>query len=191
MDHPDSGHQHADLHRLIVLSDAVFAIAMTLLALELHPPAVWDGQIGSLFAGMRSALVAYFISFLMIGAYWMAHCGVFRFPDLLAQGVAKIMAVAERAKRTQIGDKSRVFNTARIEALELDNLMETARATMVSAAAREESRGAHDRADHPKRDDVNWLKHTLWYRERDRLAYKPVRLQPLTVASFEPKARVY
>ena len=120
-----------------------------------------------------------------------AHCGVFRFPDLLAQGVAKIMAVAERAKRTQIGDKSRVFNTARIEALELDNLMETARATMVSAAAREESRGAHDRADHPKRDDVNWLKHTLWYRERDRLAYKPVRLQPLTVASFEPKARVY
>jgi succinate dehydrogenase flavoprotein subunit len=120
-----------------------------------------------------------------------AHCGVFRFPDLLTQGVAKILAVAERAKRTQIGDKSHVFNTARIEALELDNLMETARATMVSAAAREESRGAHDRADHPKRDDVNWLKHTLWYREGDRLAYKPVRLQPLTVESFEPKARVY
>ncbi len=120
-----------------------------------------------------------------------AHCGVFRFPDLLANGVEKIKALSERAKRTQIRDKSRVFNTARIEALELDNLMETARATMISAAAREESRGAHDRADHPKRDDVNWLKHTLWTREGDRLAYKPVHLKPLSVETFEPKARVY
>ena len=120
-----------------------------------------------------------------------AHCGVFRFPDLLAEGVAKIKAVAERAKRTQIKDKSKVFNTARIEALELDNLIEVARASMISAAAREESRGAHDRADHPKRDDVSWLKHTLWHREGDRLTYKPVHLKPLTVDSFQPKARVY
>ncbi|MGZ5597597.1 MAG: succinate dehydrogenase flavoprotein subunit [Usitatibacter sp.] len=120
-----------------------------------------------------------------------AHCGVFRFPDLLEQGVAKIKAVAERAKRTQIRDKSKVFNTARIEALELDNLVETARATMVSAYARQESRGAHDRADFHKRDDVNWLKHSLWFREGDRLDYKPVHLKPLTVESFEPKARVY
>ncbi|HXS51373.1 MAG TPA: succinate dehydrogenase flavoprotein subunit [Usitatibacter sp.] len=120
-----------------------------------------------------------------------AHCGVFRFPDLLAQGVEKIKAIAERAKRTQIKDKSRVFNTARIEALELDNLVETARASMISAAAREESRGAHDREDHPKRDDVNWLKHTLWHREGDRLTYKPVHLKPLTVETFPPKARVY
>ena len=120
-----------------------------------------------------------------------AHCGVFRFPDLLTQGVDKIKAVAERARRTQIKDKSRVFNTARVEALELDNLMETARATMVSANARLESRGAHDRADHHKRDDVNWLKHTLWFREGDRLEYKPVHLKPLTVGTFVPKARVY
>jgi succinate dehydrogenase / fumarate reductase flavoprotein subunit len=120
-----------------------------------------------------------------------AHCGVFRFPDLLTQGVEKIRAVAERAKRTQIKDKSKVFNTARIEALELDNLIETARATMVCALARQESRGAHDRADFPKRDDVNWLKHTLWFREGDRLEYKPVHLKPLSVDSFEPKARVY
>jgi succinate dehydrogenase / fumarate reductase, flavoprotein subunit len=120
-----------------------------------------------------------------------AHCGVFRFPDLLSQGVEKVMAVAERAKRTQIKDKSKVFNTARIEALELDNLIEVARATMISAAARQESRGAHDRADFHKRDDVNWLKHTLWFREGDRLDYKPVKLQPLTVESFVPKARVY
>ena len=119
------------------------------------------------------------------------HCGVFRFPDLLAQGVEKIKAVAERAKRMQIKDKSKVFNTARIEALEVENLVEVARATMVSAAARLESRGAHDRADHHSRDDVNWLKHSLWYREGDRLDYKPVHLKPLTVDTFVPKARVY
>ena len=120
-----------------------------------------------------------------------AHCGVFRFPDLLDQGVAKIKAVAERAKRTQIKDKSKVFNTARIEALELDNLVETARATMISAQARQESRGAHDRADFHSRDDVKWLKHTLWHREGDRLEYKPVNLKPLSVETFIPKARVY
>jgi succinate dehydrogenase / fumarate reductase flavoprotein subunit len=120
-----------------------------------------------------------------------AHCGVFRFPDLLQQGVARIKALSERAARTQIRDKSKVFNTARVEALELDNLMETARATMVSALARQESRGAHDRADFHKRDDVNWLKHTLWFRDGDRLEYKPVHLKPLSVPTFEPKARVY
>jgi succinate dehydrogenase / fumarate reductase flavoprotein subunit len=120
-----------------------------------------------------------------------AHCGVFRFPDLLAEGVAKIKAISERAKRTQIKDKSKVFNTARIEALELENLIEVARCSMICAAAREESRGAHDRADFHKRDDVNWLKHTLWVRDGDRLTYKPVHLKPLTVDTFEPKARVY
>jgi succinate dehydrogenase / fumarate reductase flavoprotein subunit len=120
-----------------------------------------------------------------------AHCGVFRFPDLLSEGVQKIKAIAERSRRTQIRDKSKVFNTARIEALELENLIEVARATMISAAARQESRGAHDRADFPKRDDVSWLKHSLWFREGDRLDYKPVNLKPLTVETFEPKARVY
>jgi succinate dehydrogenase / fumarate reductase flavoprotein subunit len=120
-----------------------------------------------------------------------AHCGVFRFPDLLDEGVSRIAAIAERSTRTGIRDRSKVFNTARIEALELDNLVEVARATMTSARARQESRGAHDRADFPKRDDVNWLKHSLWYREGDRLEYKPVNLKPLTVETFVPKARVY
>jgi succinate dehydrogenase / fumarate reductase, flavoprotein subunit len=120
-----------------------------------------------------------------------AHCGVFRFPDLLEQGVGKIKAVAERAARTAIKDHSRVFNTARIEALELDNLVEVAVASLVSAHARRESRGAHDRADFPKRDDANWLKHSLWYRQDSRLDYKPVNLKPLTAASFEPKVRTY
>jgi succinate dehydrogenase / fumarate reductase flavoprotein subunit len=120
-----------------------------------------------------------------------AHCGVFRFPDLLGEGVKKIHSIADRATRTGIKDKSKVFNTARVEALELDNLIEVARASMVSAEARNESRGAHDRADHHSRDDVNWLKHTLWYKEGDRLDYKPVHMKPLTARTIEPKARTY
>jgi succinate dehydrogenase / fumarate reductase flavoprotein subunit len=119
------------------------------------------------------------------------HCGVFRFPDGLTEGVSKMLAVAERAKSTYIQDKSKIFNTARVEALELDNLIEVALSTMISAEARKESRGAHDRSDHPNRDDANWMKHTLWFKEGNRLEYKPVQLKPLTVESFEPKARVY
>ena len=119
------------------------------------------------------------------------HCGVFRFPDLLTDGVSKIKAIAERAQRTEIQDKSKVFNTARIEALELDNLIEVAVATMISAEARTESRGAHDRADFHKRDDVNWLKHTLWYKDGNRLDYKPVHMKPLSIESFEPKERTF
>jgi succinate dehydrogenase / fumarate reductase flavoprotein subunit len=119
------------------------------------------------------------------------HCGVFRFPDGLTEGVSKMLAVAERAKSTYIKDKSKIFNTARVEALELDNLIEVALSTMISAEARKESRGAHDRSDHPNRDDANWMRHTLWFKEGNRLEYKPVQLKPLTVESFEPKARVY
>jgi succinate dehydrogenase / fumarate reductase flavoprotein subunit len=120
-----------------------------------------------------------------------AHCGVFRFADLLAEGVKKIRAIADRATRTEIRDKSKVFNTARIEALELENTIEAARATMVGAAARQESRGAHDRADFHERDDVNWLKHTLWYKDGDRLDYRPVHMKPLTARTIEPKVRTY
>ncbi len=120
-----------------------------------------------------------------------AHCGVFRFPDLLVAGVEKIKSFGDAVANLEIGDKSRVFNTARIEALELQNLYEVARATMISAEARKETRGAHDRADFHQRDDVNWLKHTLWYKQGDRLEYKPVNLKPLSVETFPPKARVY
>jgi succinate dehydrogenase / fumarate reductase flavoprotein subunit len=126
------------------------------------------------------------------------NCGVFRFPDGLQQGVRDMLEIAERVKHTYITDRSRVFNTARVEALELDNLVETALSTIVSAEARKESRGAHDRSDFPDRpgyengrDDKEWLKHTLWYKEGNRLEYKPVKLKPLSVEAFEPKARVY
>ncbi|MCK9259120.1 MAG: succinate dehydrogenase flavoprotein subunit [Azoarcus sp.] len=115
------------------------------------------------------------------------HAGVFRFDDLLKEGVSKMAEVAERAKRTEIADKSKVWNIARMEALELDNLIEVARATIVSAEARKESRGAHVRDDAPDtaenpngRDDENWLKHTLWYSEGNRLDYKPVNLKPMS-----------
>jgi succinate dehydrogenase / fumarate reductase flavoprotein subunit len=126
------------------------------------------------------------------------HAGVFRFARLLQDGVKNILEVQKDVQRTEIKDKSRVFNTARIEALELDNLIEVAVATMVSAEARKESRGAHVRDDAPDtpehpdgRDDQNWLKHTLWYQEGNRLDYKSVKLTPLTVDTIALKKRAY
>ncbi len=119
------------------------------------------------------------------------HCGVFRSGDSLREGVAKMLQLRERLAQAVLQDQSKIFNTARIEALELENMLETALASIVSACAREESRGAHSRVDFPQRDDDHWLKHSLYFHLGQRLDYKPVRLKPLTVDSFPPQPRQY
>ncbi|MBV8125581.1 MAG: succinate dehydrogenase flavoprotein subunit [Pelomonas sp.] len=129
------------------------------------------------------------------------HAGVFRTQASMDEGVTKVAALRERVANLALKDKSKVFNTARVEALEVENLIEAAQATMVSAAARKECRGAHTvddyehPADHPTaplgRDDANWMKHTLWYSETNSLDYKPVNLKPLTVDTVPPKVRTF
>ena len=119
--------------------------------------------------------------------------------DRVAAGFS--VSDAERVKSIGLKDKSRVFNTARIEALEVENLIEAAQATMVSAAARRECRGAHTVNDYERpaddavaplgRDDANWMKHTLWHSASNSLSYKPVNLKPLTVDSVPPKVRTF
>ena len=126
------------------------------------------------------------------------HASVFRTQEKLDAGVAEIAKLRERVANIDLKDKSKIFNTARVEALEVENLIEVAQATIVSAAARRESRGAHSVADygdtpeHPNgRNDTDWHKHSLWYREGNRLSYKPVQMKPLTVASVPLKVRTF
>jgi len=126
------------------------------------------------------------------------HCGVFRFKDMLSEGVKQILEIEKAVAISEIKDKSQVWNTARVEALELDNLIEVAKATMMSAEARKESRGAHVRDDAPDtpenpngRDDLNWHKHTLWHRQGNALSYKPVTMTPLSVDTIALKTRSY
>ena len=119
------------------------------------------------------------------------HCGVFRFPELLHAGVKKIHEIRERSNYLRIKDQSNIFNTARIDALELKNLIVVAQATIESACARQESRGAHCRSDYEERDDENWLKHSLYYADKNKIDYRDVKLKPLTVETFALKKRVY
>lgn len=120
-----------------------------------------------------------------------AHCGVFRQDDVLSEGFEKVCALEKRLQDAVLADHSRVFNTARIEALELENLMDVALATIKSSWARKESRGAHSRIDFTERDDKNWLKHSLYLKADKSIDFKPVHLKPLSVETFPPKARVY
>jgi succinate dehydrogenase / fumarate reductase flavoprotein subunit len=133
-----------------------------------------------------------------IRATLQMHAGVFRTQASMDEGVKKVAALRERVQAIGLKDKSKIFNTARIEALEVENLIESAQATMVSAAARRESRGAHsvddygDTPQHPNgRNDEVWMKHTLWHSASNSLSYKPVNLKPLTVESIPPKVRSF
>jgi succinate dehydrogenase / fumarate reductase flavoprotein subunit len=129
------------------------------------------------------------------------HAGVFRTQASMDEGVKKIAEIRQRIGGIGLKDTSKVFNTARVEALEVENLIEAAQATMVSAAARRECRGAHTVSDYERpaddkefplgRNDREWMKHTLFYSEGARLDYKPVQLKPLTVDSIPPKVRTF
>jgi len=118
------------------------------------------------------------------------HCSVFRNREILKEGVGKVEQLVQRMKNVRIEDQSFTFNTAKVEAFELENLMACALATIHSAYAREESRGAHSRTDFTERDDKSWMRHSL-YSFENGLDYKPVRTRPLSVESFPPKPRVY
>jgi succinate dehydrogenase / fumarate reductase flavoprotein subunit len=119
------------------------------------------------------------------------HCSVFRTETVLQQGIEKLNNVIARIQKAQLHDHSKIFNTARVEALELENLAECAMATIISALQRQESRGAHSRMDYPDRDDQQYLKHSLYFKGDRHAEYKPVRSKPMTVDSFPPKKRVY
>jgi len=119
------------------------------------------------------------------------HAGVFRTEEIMSEGVMKLRKLRDKLPEVRLNDHSRVFNTARIEALELENLMDCGMAIAASALARKESRGAHSRPDFPSRDDANWMKHSLYFLEEDRMDFKPVTTKPLSVETFPPKERVY
>ena len=119
------------------------------------------------------------------------HFGVFRKGDLMAEGVKKLADLRERIASAHLVDKSSAFNTARVEALELDNLLEVAEATAIAAEGRTESRGAHSRYDFPDRDDENWLCHSIYDPAAKQLGKRAVNFAPKTVETFQPKVRTY
>ena len=116
---------------------------------------------------------------------------VFREGDAMAKGLEELKVIRERLKNARLDDTSSEFNTQRIECLELDNLMETAYSTAVSANFRTESRGAHSRFDYPERDDANWLCHSLYLPQSESMTRREVNMQPKLRPAFPPKVRSY
>ena len=117
--------------------------------------------------------------------------GVFRKGDLMEEGASKVAELRSRIADGVLADKSKAFNTARIEALELDSLLEVAEATAIAAKARTESRGAHSRYDYPDRDDENWLVHTVYRPDDKKIIKREVNFAPKQVETFQPKVRTY
>ncbi|MAI16856.1 MAG: succinate dehydrogenase flavoprotein subunit [Gammaproteobacteria bacterium] len=117
--------------------------------------------------------------------------GVFRTEKNMQEGIVKLEELRERIGKAHMPDKSSAFNTARIEALELENLLEVAEATAITAEGRQESRGAHARDDYQERDDENWLCHSMFHPEDKRVGKRDVNFAPKTMEAFEPKVRVY
>ena len=119
------------------------------------------------------------------------HFGVFRRGDFMKEGIEKLKALRPRIENVQLSDTSNAFNTARIEALELQNLLEVAEATAIAAEWRTESRGAHAREDFQERDDENWLCHSIYLPQNQSVAKRDVNFTPKTREAFEPKVRTY
>jgi succinate dehydrogenase / fumarate reductase flavoprotein subunit len=172
--------KHAGLHA------AEFARQADYQALPADPTDFVRGQLEALRTGSGKVKVADLANEMR--SVMFEHVGVFRTEAGMLQALEKVRELKERFKEVRVQDQGKVFNMELLNTWEIGNLLDLAEVTAASALARKESRGAHAREDYPKRDDPNWLKHTLAWLEdgQVRLDYKPV-----VITQYQPKERVY